>query len=173
MPTMPTRNIQWNPYDVLDINKSHTRCCGWARAKGRTCHMPIAMANCLRGQQILSKISEIDPTTGNLSKLLKRLAKKLLCKRWHRYQAKDVVKRWKGNIEKLIQGRRAEVEEEEKEEDREEEEEKEKEECLVQSRQYFHRKCIGEWLRSSYRHTCPCWYTVGILYVVAWLMCML
>ena len=99
---MPSFGAQWNPYDVLKIVKTRTRCYGRAPSKGRQCENPIALANREKAQQLLAEISSLDPASPNLSRHLQKLAHLLLCQRNHQNQASDVVRQWKEDIEQFL-----------------------------------------------------------------------
>ena len=117
---MPSFSIQWNAYEILQIDKARTRCYGWARSKGRKCENPIALRNREEAQRLLARISKLDPGSSNFDRTLRDLAHALLCQRWHQDQATDVVRKWKDNIDQFMS-----LEEEEEEEEAEEEEEEE------------------------------------------------
>lgn len=95
---MALATAHWDPYNVLDIDKSRTVCYGWAPSKGRKCHNPVAMANRQEAQRLLSKMSGLDPFITNLDTWLQELAHRILCKRNHQDQAVGVVGQWKEKI---------------------------------------------------------------------------
>ncbi|CAF9932291.1 MAG: hypothetical protein HETSPECPRED_008324 [Heterodermia speciosa] len=91
---------QWNPYSVLDIEKSGTICYGWAPSQNRECHNPVALANRQSAERLLSIMSNVHPSDLLCSETrLEELAPLLLCRRYHQDQATGVVRRWKKDIE--------------------------------------------------------------------------
>ncbi|KAL8791887.1 MAG: hypothetical protein Q9195_005549 [Heterodermia aff. obscurata] len=103
---------QWNPYSVLDIDKSRTICYGWAPSKNRKCHNPIAISNRQRAERLLSTMSILHPSTQlSWENVLEELAHLLLCRRNHQDQAAGVVRQWKKDIEHHLEKGEAEKQE--------------------------------------------------------------
>lgn len=97
---MPPPCTQWDPYGVLNIDKSSTVCYGWAPSQGRNCRNPISQANHQEATSILSRLTTIDPSS-DLGPRLQTLAHLLLCKRNHQNQAESVVARWKKRMDRI------------------------------------------------------------------------
>lgn len=91
---------QWDPYAILAIDKSRTRCYGWAPTQGRPCHNPVAGANLGQAQRLLAKISRYHPSSSETSVRLDQIAHLLLCRYRcrHQDQATSVVGEWKEKI---------------------------------------------------------------------------
>ncbi|KAL8825035.1 MAG: hypothetical protein Q9191_004656 [Dirinaria sp. TL-2023a] len=144
---MPSFSTFWNPYDVLSIDNSRTRCCGWAPSKGRGCQNPIALANREEAQLLLAKISRLDPASPSLSRHLQKLARLLLCQRNHQNQATGVVRQWENDIQQLLSVEEEEEiaeEEEEEEEEAEDQEEVERDEVEAQILAEIARQVVRE-----------------------------
>lgn len=113
----------WDPYNVLDIDKSRTRCYGWAPSKGRQCENPVAMANRDEAHRLLAKISRREASSDVVSRILDQVAHCLLCRRNHQDQATSVVDRWERRIDTFTESSTVEGDEEETTSTRNDEEE--------------------------------------------------
>ena len=99
---MPSSCTQWDPYRVLNIDKSSTVCYGWAPSQGRNCRNPISRASRQEATSVLSSLTTIDPSSSDLGPQLQTLARLLLCKRNHQNQAGSVLARWKKEMDDYL-----------------------------------------------------------------------
>jgi hypothetical protein len=95
----------WDPERKLEIlnpgyGDSFT-CRGWAPSQGRRCRNPINQANRAAAKSILGKLERMPLDSENLEDELYNLAELCLCVRWHKSQACDVTRQWKGVINQL------------------------------------------------------------------------
>ena len=100
---MPLLVQQWDPYDVLDVDKTRHRCYGWAPSQKRQCNNLVAMANIEKAQRLLTKISQYNPSSDEIAIRLSQIAHCLLCRRNHQDQATSVVRKWREKIVDFIQ----------------------------------------------------------------------
>ena len=78
---------------------------GEAVTQGRQCRNFIAAANLQEAESLLRQISHLEPSFESLSVQLDDIAHRMLCKRWHQGQARDVVAEWKAKIRKYVAAR--------------------------------------------------------------------
>ena len=134
---------QWDPYAVLNINKTRSRCYGWAPSKGRLCENPISVLNRNKAHHLMSRIARLSPSDEKVMGLLSRVARCLMCQNNHQGQATSVLDRWEQKIETITE---SSVVEDDEEED-EEEERIENEESIPRADQRTQMSEIHEILR--------------------------
>ena len=103
---MPPAIQQWDPYAVLVIVRSRTRCYGWAPSKNRDCHNTVAEENRLEAQRLLARLSRRSPGSADVSSELNKIARCLLCRNSicrHQDQARSVVGEWRDKIRDFVQ----------------------------------------------------------------------
>lgn len=100
---MPLSVQQWDPYGVLDVDKTWHRCYGWAPSQKRQCRNLVAMANIEEAQRLLAKISQCNPSSDEIPIRLSQIAHCLLCRRNHQDQAPSVVGDWQKKINHFVQ----------------------------------------------------------------------
>ena len=89
----------WDPYTILNIDRSRTMCYGKAPSKGRDCHKSTAFANHEKAHSLLAEISERDPSSENIVVQLRIIAGCLICRYSnHQDQIPSVVRRWQRSI---------------------------------------------------------------------------
>ena len=110
---------QWDPYAVLNINKSRSRCYGWAPSKGRLCENPISITSRNEAHRLISRIARLDPSDDEVMELLSHVARCLLCRNRHQGQATSVLDRWEQRIETVTESSTVEGDGEEEEEENE------------------------------------------------------
>ena len=108
---------QWDPYTVLNINKTRSRCYGWAPSKGRLCENPISMLNHNEAHRLISRIARLSPSDEEVMELLSHVARCLLCRNPHQDQATSVLDRWEQRIDIVTETSTVEGDEEEDEEE--------------------------------------------------------
>lgn len=96
-PTMPSSSTKWDPYSVLNIDKSGTVCHGRALSRGRRCRAPVAQANRQEAECMLSRLFETNPISTSLDDWLPTLANLVLCE-IHRGQSTTMVAGWRGKL---------------------------------------------------------------------------
>lgn len=114
---------QWDPYAILNINKTRSRCYGWAPSKGRLCENPIAMGSRNEAHRLMSRIARLSPSDDKVMELLSHVARCLLCRNRHQGQASSVTNRWEQRIDTMTESSTADGDGEDDEEGSESEKE--------------------------------------------------
>ena len=108
---------QWDPYAILNINRTRSRCCGWAKSKDRLCENPIAMASRNQAHRLISRIARLSPSDDEVMELMSQVARCLLCRNRHQGQATSVLDRWEQRIDTITESSTVEGDEDEDEEE--------------------------------------------------------
>jgi hypothetical protein len=93
----------WDAKSVLSIvnpDRGTITCVGYAPSKGRRCQNPISQANRTAITAILTNLSSQYPSVRGMRTDLEEVAEMGLCRRYHQYQADDMVERWSGSIKR-------------------------------------------------------------------------
>ncbi|KAI9672638.1 MAG: hypothetical protein M1831_000073 [Alyxoria varia] len=92
---MPSRYC-WNAFEVLDLHPDtlDTRCVGYAKSQGRRCRNPIAGHNLDAAWGEMQTLGKRHPRSHEARDLVRFLASRMLCRRWHQDQASSVASSW-------------------------------------------------------------------------------
>ncbi|KAF2006417.1 hypothetical protein P154DRAFT_518030 [Amniculicola lignicola CBS 123094] len=96
-----SRPILWDPETVLEL-LGDSCCVGYAPSKRRKCHMPISFGSQSEMDSLLNKMSKLQPGSSAVRNSLQTLATTGLCRRFHQYQADDVVNKWERKIRRAF-----------------------------------------------------------------------
>jgi hypothetical protein len=87
----------WNPAELFAIvnpDRGHQTCLGWAPSKGRRCQIPIAAQNRETAKRILNQLALQRPSAMRMEVSLRQVASVCLCRRYHQDQVEEIITQW-------------------------------------------------------------------------------
>jgi hypothetical protein len=94
----------WDPCATLGIinpDRGFYTCVGYAPSKRRRCQNPIARENRDFVYALLELLALMSPNSSEFADLLRQVAYRSLCRRYHQNQADSVVRQWEARISAL------------------------------------------------------------------------